>query len=188
MPRISQLPNLTAADNADEIAIVDVSSSTTKKITRGDLLKSPLPTNTVTTAAVVDNAITAGKVDLTTFSKDWGTNTASINIGTSGDYSSLNSVTIKLDKAGTVEINALATIKLANNQETNIRLMNGSTALFETTNQSSDTTLIRTHGANIQVNLPAGTHTLLLQIRAFGGSAGTHTIFTRNATMSVRVV
>ena len=43
MPRISGLPSLAAADDADEIAIVDVSSSTTKKITRGDLLKSPLP-------------------------------------------------------------------------------------------------------------------------------------------------
>lgn len=66
MPRISQLPSLTTADNADEIAIVDVSASTTKKITRGDLLKSPLPTNSVTTAAVADNAITASKIDFTT--------------------------------------------------------------------------------------------------------------------------
>ena len=41
MPRISQLPSLATADNADEIAIVDVSSSTTKKITRGDFLKPP---------------------------------------------------------------------------------------------------------------------------------------------------
>ena len=169
MPRISQLPSLTTADNADEIAIVDVSASATKRITRGDLLKSPLPTNSVTTAAVTNGAITAHKLDFTTFSKGWGTNTGSINIGTSGNYSSLTSVTINLNKASTVEINALATIKLANNQETNIRLMNGSTGLFEIENQSSDTTLIRTHGANIQVDLPAGTHNLLLQIRAFGG-------------------
>ena len=129
---------------------------------------------------------TPQNVDFTTFSKGWGTNTADINISTSGNYSSLTSVTIKLNKAGTVEINALATIKLANNQETNIRLMNGSTGLFEISHQSSDTTLIRTHGANIQVDLPAGTHNLLLQIRAFGGSAGTHMIYTRNATMSVQ--
>ena len=188
MPRISQLPSLTSADNADEIAIVDVSAAATKRITRGDLLKSPLPTDSVTTAAVTNGAITADKLDFTTFSKGWGTNTADINISTSGNYSSLTSVTIKLNKAGTVEINALATIKLANNQETNIRLMNGSTGLFEIAHQSSDTTLIRTHGANIQVDLPAGTHNLLLQIRAFGGSAGTHMIYTRNATMSVRVI
>ena len=68
MPRISQLPSLTAADNSDEIAIVDVSSSTTKKITRGDLLKAPLPNNAVTTAAVTDNAVTAPKIDFTTLS------------------------------------------------------------------------------------------------------------------------
>ena len=42
MPRISGLPSLAAADDADEIAIVDVSSSTTKKITRGDLIKSKI--------------------------------------------------------------------------------------------------------------------------------------------------
>ena len=67
MPRISQLPSLTTADNADEIAIVDTSASTTKKITRGDLLKAPLPNNSVTTAAIANNAVTAGKLDLTTF-------------------------------------------------------------------------------------------------------------------------
>lgn len=66
MPRISQLPSLATADNADEIAIVDVSASTTKKITRGDLLKAPLPTNSVTTAAIADSAVTAAKIDFTT--------------------------------------------------------------------------------------------------------------------------
>ena len=69
MPRISQLPSLTSADNADEIAIVDVSASATKRITRGDLLKSPLPTNSVTTAAVTNGAITADKLDFTTFAR-----------------------------------------------------------------------------------------------------------------------
>lgn len=59
MPRISQLPSLIAADNADEIAIVDVSASTTKKITRGDLLKAPLPTKSVTLPAINGGA-TAG--------------------------------------------------------------------------------------------------------------------------------
>ena len=67
MPRISQLPSLTTADNADEIAIVDVSASTTKKITRGDLLKAPLPNNSVTTAAIANNAVTAPKIDSATF-------------------------------------------------------------------------------------------------------------------------
>ena len=68
MPRISQLPSLTAADNSDEIAIVDVSSSTTKKITRGDLLKAPLPANSVTTAAIQDGAVKAQNVDFATLS------------------------------------------------------------------------------------------------------------------------
>lgn len=67
MPRISQLPSLTAADNSDEIAIVDVSAAATKKITRGDLLKAPLPANSVTTAAITDGAVTAPKIDFTTF-------------------------------------------------------------------------------------------------------------------------
>ena len=66
MPRISQLPALTTADNADEIAIVDVSASKTKKITRGDLVKSPLPNNSVTTAAIANNAVTADKLDSAT--------------------------------------------------------------------------------------------------------------------------
>lgn len=62
MPRISQLQSLAAADNSDEIAIVDVSASTTKKITRGDLLKAPLPANSVTTAAIADGAVTGSKI------------------------------------------------------------------------------------------------------------------------------
>ena len=67
MLRISQLPSLTEADNSDEIAIVDVSASTTKKITRGDLLKAPLPANSVTTAAIANNAVTAQKMDSASF-------------------------------------------------------------------------------------------------------------------------
>ena len=71
MPRISQLPSLTTADNSDEIAIVDTSASTTKKITRGDLLKAPLPANSVTTAALgeISNIYTSGTVDLNDFTK-----------------------------------------------------------------------------------------------------------------------
>lgn len=67
MPRISQLGSLSAPDNADELAIVDVSASITKKITRGDLLKAPLPADSVTTAAIQDGAVTAGKIDFATF-------------------------------------------------------------------------------------------------------------------------
>lgn len=67
MPRISNLPALTTPDNSDELAIVDTSASVTKKITRGDLLKAPLPTNSVTTAAIADGAVTADKIDSTTF-------------------------------------------------------------------------------------------------------------------------
>ena len=64
MPRISQLVSLTAVDNADELAIVDVSASVTKKITRAALLSSaPLPNNTVTTTSVSDGAITYAKTD-----------------------------------------------------------------------------------------------------------------------------
>ena len=66
MPRISNLTSLTAADNSDELAIVDTSASVTKKITRGDLLKAPLPTNSVTTAAIANGAVTESKIDLTT--------------------------------------------------------------------------------------------------------------------------
>lgn len=39
MPRISQLPSLATADSGDELPIVDVSASTTKKISKADYLK-----------------------------------------------------------------------------------------------------------------------------------------------------
>lgn len=67
MPRISALPSLTTADNSDELPIVDVSASVTKKITRGDLLKAPLPTNSVTTAAITNASVTEPKIDFSSF-------------------------------------------------------------------------------------------------------------------------
>lgn len=62
MPRISSLTSLTVPANDDELPIVDVSASVTKKITRAALLSgAPLPNNTVTTAAITDGSITAVK-------------------------------------------------------------------------------------------------------------------------------
>ena len=55
------MSSLTTAENSDALAIVDVSGSITNKITRGDLLKAPLPANSVTTAAIKDGAVTNDK-------------------------------------------------------------------------------------------------------------------------------
>ena len=64
MPKISQLTALTTPDSGDELPIVDVSASTTKKITRTNLLKgAPLPADTVDTQAIADDAVTAPKTD-----------------------------------------------------------------------------------------------------------------------------
>ena len=63
MPKISQLTALTVPDSGDELPIVDVSASTTKKITREDLLAgAPLPADTVDTQAIYDGAVTAPKI------------------------------------------------------------------------------------------------------------------------------
>lgn len=59
MPKISQLSALTVPDSGDELPIVDVSTSTTKKITRTNLLKgAPLPADTVDTQAIDDGSVT----------------------------------------------------------------------------------------------------------------------------------
>ena len=61
---------MTVPEANDEIAIVDASAATTKKITRNDFLKgAALPADTVTTAAIADGAVTADKIDFTTFNK-----------------------------------------------------------------------------------------------------------------------
>ena len=71
MPRISSLPALTQPEANDEIAIVDASAATTKKITRADFLKgAALPADTVDTQAIADGAVTAGK---TSFGGDYST-------------------------------------------------------------------------------------------------------------------
>ena len=69
MPKISELPALTTANNNDAIAIVETSTATTKRITRGDLLKSPLPANAVNNQAIAEKAVTADKIDLATIPK-----------------------------------------------------------------------------------------------------------------------
>lgn len=62
MPKISQLAALTTPDSGDELPIVDVSASTTKKITRTNLLKgAPLPADTVDTQAIDDGAVIPAK-------------------------------------------------------------------------------------------------------------------------------
>lgn len=66
MPKISELPALTTANNNDAIAIVETSTATTKRITRGDLLKSPLPANAVNEQAIAAKAVTADKIDFET--------------------------------------------------------------------------------------------------------------------------
>jgi len=65
MPRISALPSLTTVDGTDELAVNDVSASTTKKATKSDLLKDAatyMTNSTVTTPKIADNAVTASKL------------------------------------------------------------------------------------------------------------------------------
>ena len=90
MPKISQLTALTVPDSGDELAIVDSSASTTKKITRTNLLKgAPLPADTVDTQAIADGAVTTDKLDLseTTDGVDTSqstTSTSFTNLATAG--------------------------------------------------------------------------------------------------------
>ena len=66
MPRISALPSLTTVDGTDELAVNDVSASTTKKATKSDLLKDAatyMTNSTVTTPKIADDAVTAAKID-----------------------------------------------------------------------------------------------------------------------------
>ena len=54
---------MTQPEANDEIAIVDASAATTKKITREDFLKgADLPADTVDTQAIADGAVTADKI------------------------------------------------------------------------------------------------------------------------------
>lgn len=70
MPRISALPSLTTVDGADELPVVDVSASTTKKATKADYLKDAatyLTAGSIPTGAYEDESVTDDKIDFTTF-------------------------------------------------------------------------------------------------------------------------
>jgi hypothetical protein len=61
--KIPSYSALTAPTDNDLLVIEDMTSSSTKKITRGNFLSgTPLPANTVNTQAVADGAITSPKV------------------------------------------------------------------------------------------------------------------------------
>ena len=58
---------MSAPNNNDLLAIVDMAGAVTKKITRADLLKgTALPADTVTTAAISDEAVSGAKIANTT--------------------------------------------------------------------------------------------------------------------------
>jgi hypothetical protein len=81
MPRISQLPSLTTVDTGDELAVVDVSASVTKKSTKSDLLKDSIGSTELKTGAVTGVKIASYKAlrqDNTTNSTE---NTARILTG-----------------------------------------------------------------------------------------------------------
>lgn len=70
MPRISALPSLTTVDGGDQIPVVDVSASVTKKATKSDLLKdtaSYLTAGSITTGSYADDSVTAEKIDIDSF-------------------------------------------------------------------------------------------------------------------------
>lgn len=117
MPRISQLASLTTADNSDELPIVDVSASVTKKITRGDLLKAPLPANSVTNSAIADEAVTADKIDFTTSGKIWWEEIGRVNVnGTSGSLSFTPKRFMKIIASGSVSGSGTVFTTINNNQ------------------------------------------------------------------------
>ena len=97
MPRISQLTSLTVPEANDEIAIVDVSSATTKKITRADLLKgADLPNDTVTTDSIADGAVTPAKVGSVAWTS-WTPTFTNFNLGNgsvSARYAKFGSILI----------------------------------------------------------------------------------------------
>lgn len=102
MPRISQLTSLTTADNSDELPIVDVSASVTKKITRGDLLKAPLPTNSVTTAAITDSSVTAAKLDLANFPGGLSANANTLALPSGYSYLVIHTLLLQQTSAGAI--------------------------------------------------------------------------------------
>jgi hypothetical protein len=77
MPRISQLTSLTTVDSGDELPVVDVSASVTKKTTKADLLKDSGSylgaTNQIPADAIPDDIVTSDMLDLssTTDANGW---------------------------------------------------------------------------------------------------------------------
>jgi hypothetical protein len=94
MPTIPSYPSQTVPNNSDQLVIQDGVAAITKNITRSAFLSgAPLPNNTVTTAAIASAAITATKIDFTTFPTEFPN--FSVSLGTS--QTSANGAVVKLD-------------------------------------------------------------------------------------------
>ena len=151
MPRISQLPSKTVPASGDELAIVEVATSTTKKITRADLLKgADLPNDTVTTGAIKDGAVTTDKIadsnvttakianKAVTLPKINGGTTAGVlttdasgNVSTNGNYSTseVNTNTTWIDGKTIYQI-TLNFGTLPNNSSKNVQMPIGTTKVI----------------------------------------------------------
>lgn len=175
MPRISALTALTTVDNADELAIVDVSASVTKKITRAALLSSaPLPNNTVTTAAIADNAVTAIRLDAdeTTDFASPVTATANTWVDLKGNQSftiasASSVVAISIKGAATAGTAPLVSIL------TRIVIDSGGTPIYKRldavqTPPNNTTYPFIKFGMVYVTGLSAGTHTIKTQVYAAG--------------------
>ena len=143
------------------------------------------------TAIVVGN-IAANKATMPAqnvgqFNSAFGMNTGVINFNTTVTYTALAQAQITLSQPTKVQISASARYILGSNQESNIRIWDATTNafVFEEGYASSPSDLVKSSSYTIQATLAAGTHNLQIQVRGFNGSAGTHTVPTNNATISV---
>lgn len=162
MPRISQLTALTSADAGDVFAIVDVSASTTKKITKADLLKNA-PTsfndNTIAPTKLSFKTLrfvgSVQKITLNTVLPDTPTNYLTVTGTTTGgnlviDYR----VDLRDSGSGATRTGAVRVLL-------NGTAVAGSQITYYTANAQKDTPSLV-----LSIPAPAGSNTVILQAQA----------------------
>lgn len=158
MPRISQLQSLTTADASDELAIVDTSASTTKKISKGDYLKDAA--TFINNASIPPQKLADGSLVLSYSEKNTNTTAFSTYVAVITSTVTIPTGVTRIELSGYIP-------KMSNNNNAQLltSLRNGTTVIQETQLTATSGNVYQSSVSRSIDVIPGNTYTFSLAVR-----------------------